>query len=203
MLTFFSCSSIFFELDVHYTMTLLLEMGCLFFIVFKFSVGAQKDSDRAGIRTHERKAYWNSSPTPWPFGLPVAIFWERPKIAVYSAPVFFSIVGYIQHPHRIRVCSYLYVVFPRFSEPDVFWTLSLLLRMSACHPACLSFRWLSKRIPTEMGFEPTHGNRIGLAVQLLNHSATLSMFLYKSQNLLSILHFPFSWHYQVCPTSSN
>ena len=27
---------------------------------------------------------------------------------------------------------------------------------------------------TEMGFEPTHGDRIGLAVQRLNHSATLS-----------------------------
>ena len=25
-----------------------------------------------------------------------------------------------------------------------------------------------------MGFEPTHGDRIGLAVQRLNHSATLS-----------------------------
>ena len=30
------------------------------------------------------------------------------------------------------------------------------------------------KIPTVMGFEPTHGDRIGLAVQLLNHSATLS-----------------------------
>ena len=27
---------------------------------------------------------------------------------------------------------------------------------------------------TEKGFEPTHGERIGLAVQRLNHSATLS-----------------------------
>ena len=26
-----------------------------------------------------------------------------------------------------------------------------------------------------MGFEPTHGDRIGLAVQRLNHSATLSL----------------------------
>ena len=32
-----------------------------------------------------------------------------------------------------------------------------------------------------MGFEPTHGDRIGLAVQRLNHSATLS---YLSQSLL-------------------
>ena len=30
------------------------------------------------------------------------------------------------------------------------------------------------KIPTVMGFEPTHGDRIGLAVQRLNHSATLS-----------------------------
>ena len=29
-------------------------------------------------------------------------------------------------------------------------------------------------IPTGMGFEPTHGDRFGLAVQRLNHSATLS-----------------------------
>ena len=56
-------------------------MACLFFIVFKFPVGAQKDSDRDGIRTHERKACWNSSPTPWPIGHPVAIYWQKPKIA--------------------------------------------------------------------------------------------------------------------------
>ena len=31
-----------------------------------------------------------------------------------------------------------------------------------------------QNISTEMGFEPTHGDRIGLAVQRLNHSATLS-----------------------------
>ena len=31
-----------------------------------------------------------------------------------------------------------------------------------------------EKIPTGMGFEPTHGDRIGLAVQRLNHSATLS-----------------------------
>ena len=30
------------------------------------------------------------------------------------------------------------------------------------------------RTETGMGFEPTHGDRIGLAVQRLNHSATLS-----------------------------
>ena len=33
---------------------------------------------------------------------------------------------------------------------------------------------LAVEIPTGMGFEPTHGDRIGLAVQRLNHSATLS-----------------------------
>ena len=31
-----------------------------------------------------------------------------------------------------------------------------------------------EKIPSGMGFEPTHGDRIGLAVQRLNHSATLS-----------------------------
>ena len=31
-----------------------------------------------------------------------------------------------------------------------------------------------EKIPTGMGFEPTHGDRIGLAVRGLNHSATLS-----------------------------
>ena len=31
-----------------------------------------------------------------------------------------------------------------------------------------------EKVPTGMGFEPTHGDRIGLAVQRLNHSATLS-----------------------------
>ena len=31
-----------------------------------------------------------------------------------------------------------------------------------------------EKIPTGMGFEPTHGDRIALAVQRLNHSATLS-----------------------------
>ena len=32
-----------------------------------------------------------------------------------------------------------------------------------------------KKIPTEMGFEPTRAEHIGLAVQRLNHSATQSL----------------------------
>ena len=36
-------------------------------------------------------------------------------------------------------------------------------------------RVFSSKNTTEMGFEPTHGDRIGLAVQRLNHSATLSV----------------------------
>ena len=39
-----------------------------------------------------------------------------------------------------------------------------------------------------MGFEPSHGDRIGLAVQRLNHSATLSVQLSK---LLIIIAFLF------------
>ena len=31
-----------------------------------------------------------------------------------------------------------------------------------------------EKVPTLMGFEPTHGDRIGLAVRRLSHSATLS-----------------------------
>ena len=37
-----------------------------------------------------------------------------------------------------------------------------------------------------MGFEPTHGDHIGLAVQRLNHSATLSLFLNESNQWSSL-----------------
>ena len=46
------------------TMNLLLKMSCLYYIVFLFLVGAQKDSDRDGTRTHARKPYSISSSTP-------------------------------------------------------------------------------------------------------------------------------------------
>ena len=42
--------------------------------------------------------------------------------------------------------------------------------------------------PTEMVFESTAGDRIGVAVQRLNHSATLSLFIDKSQKMFSILN---------------
>ena len=96
-------------------------MGCLFFIVFKFPVGAQKDSDRDGIRTHERKACWNSSPRPWPLGHPIAIFWEKPEIAVYSAPVFFLVLPDISNILNELECAHICLLFFRtFYEPDVF-----------------------------------------------------------------------------------
>ena len=53
----------------------------------------------------------------------------------------------------------------------------------ACKSACLSFGSPPKRVPTKMGFELTHGNCIGLAVQRLNHWATLSLFIDKSQKI--------------------
>ena len=183
-------------------MNLLLNMRCMFFIVFKFPVAVQKASDRDGIGTHVGKTYWISSPTPWPLGHPVAIFWQKPKNAVCSALLFLCVTKVVQYL-RIRVCSHLSVVFRTFFELDVFWRMNCCLKWVAFISSCLWFRSLLEKIRTEMGFESTHGNRLGLAVRRLNHSANLAMFIDKSQNLLSILHLFFSLHYQSCPTSSN
>ena len=81
--------------------------------------------------------------------------------------------------------------------------MNCCLKWVAFISSCLWFRSLPEKIRTEMGFESTHGNRLGLAVRRLNHSANLAMFIDKSQNLLSILHLSFSLHYQSFPTSSN
>ena len=100
--------------------------------------------------------------------------------------------------------SPLWVNYPQFFSN---WLLSrhwvCCSEIGVCNSTCLIFGSLPKRIPTAMGFERTHGKSFGLAVQRLSHWATLSLFIDKSQKLLSILHFSFSLHYQICPTSSN
>ena len=53
--------------------------------------------------------------------------------------------------------------------------------------------------PTEMGFEITHGDRIGAAVPSLNHSATLAIFWQNQNNAVySALDF-----FLVLPDISN
>ena len=41
--------------------------------------------------------------------------------------------------------------------------------------------------PTEMGFEPKNGDLIALAVQRLNHSATLSLLLQRNEAIAIIV----------------
>ena len=179
-------------------------MRCFYFSVCKFSVLAQNVSHKDGFQIHARKSYRSSSPTPKALG-DTRHFLTKPKqCCLFCTCPFLSIPGFIQHPQRIRVYSPLWVNYPQFFSSRLLsrhWVCCS--EWGVCNSICLSFASLPKRIPTAMGFEPTHGNRIGLAVQRLNHSATLSLFIDKSQKLLSILHFSFSLHYQICPTSSN
>ena len=129
----------------------------------------------------------------------LAIFWQNQNNAVYSALVFFLVLPDMSNILYELECTHLCEL---LSGSFLNWLLSrhwvCCSDWGACNSALLSFGALPKRIPTEMGFEPTQGNRIGLAVQRRNHSA-----IDKSQKLLSIVHFSLSLHYQICPTSWN
>ena len=120
----------------------------------------------------------------------LAIFWQNQNNAVYSALVFFLVLPDISNIlNEFTFVSYFFAVFTN-------WLLSrhwvCCSDWGACNSAYLCFRSVPKRIPTEMGFEPTNGKRIGIAVQRLDHSATLALFIDKSQKLLSILLLSFS-----------
>ena len=123
----------------------------------------------------------------------LAIFWKNANNAVYSALVFLLKLPNFSNILNELKCTRL---FELLSGSFSIWMLSrhwvCCSEWAAGISAWLSFRSLPKMISTEVGFEPTHGNRIGLAVQRLNHSATLSLFIDKSQKLLSILHFSLS-----------
>ena len=129
---------------------------------------------------------------------------NQTMLSVLHLTFLLCITKFVQHL-RIGVCSPSSVYFALFFEIDVFYSRQgfCCLKWVACISSCLCFRSVPKRIPTEMGFEPTHGNRIRFPDQRLNHSATLSVFFDKSQKLLSVLHFCVSLHYHVCPRLSN
>ena len=91
---------------------------CLSSIVFIFPVAVQNVSHRDGIRTHARKPYWSSSPTPQPLGHPVASTARPPcrylstkakNCCLFCTSLFLCITKFVQHL-RIRVCLPLSVV---------------------------------------------------------------------------------------------
>ena len=135
----------------------------------------------------------------------LAIFWQNANNAVYSALVFFLVLPNLSNILNELKCTHLCE--PFFGSFFSNWMLSrhwvCCSEWGAGISACLNFRSLPKMVPTEMGFKPTHGHRIRLAVQRLNQWAALPVFIDKSQKLLSIPHFCFSLHYQVCLMSWN
>ena len=167
-------------------------------------VGLRKDSDRDGIRIHARWWYRSSSPTPKAVGDTRHFLTKHKQCCLYCSCLFLSIAKFIQHPERIKVYSPLWASFWQFFSN---WMLSrhwvCCSEWGAGISACLNFRSLPKMVPTEMGFKPTHGHRIRLAVQRLNQWGALPVFMDKRQKLLSIPHFCFSLHYQVCLLSWN
>ena len=180
-------------------------MSCLFFIVFIIPVGAQKDSDRDGIRTHERKAYWNSSPTPWPLGHPIAIFWEKPEIAVYSAPVFFLVLPDISNILNELECAHICLLFFRTFLNQMFsrhWVCCS--EWGACNSACLSFASL----PSPKGFRqrwdsnPRTETVLDYQSNVLTTRPPCRYLLTKAKNCC-LFCISFSLLYQICPTSSN
>ena len=109
----------------------------------------------------------------------LAIFLTKHKqCCLYCSCLFLSIAKFIQHPERIKVYSPLWASFWQFFSN---WMLSrhwvCCSEWGAGISACLNFRSLPKMVPTEMGFKPTHGHRIRLAVQRLNQWAALPVFI--------------------------